>query len=133
MVKPRLFSRLNLSAIVLVLGLAVLLAGLSLPVVQAATCGTGADGKPLQLGVGVDCGSSKNPIIGYTQGILKVIIPFVGVALVGVVVFGGLMIGTANGNSGRVQKGVGIIRNAIIALIAFIFMGALLQFLLPGV
>ncbi len=110
------------------------IAVLSAPAVFAATCGTGADGKPLELGIGVDCGTATgSPIIAYVSGIIKVLVPIVGIAVVGIIAVGGIMISSANGNAAQVQKGVEYIRNAIIALVLFIFMNVILKFLLPGV
>ena len=56
----------------------------------------------------------------------------VGLAVVGGLVFGSYMYITARGNAAQAQKGQTTILNSVIGLLLFIFMYAILQFLIPG-
>lgn len=72
-------------------------------------------------------------------GIYSVLIALLNFAVIGVglavtigVVIGGLMFVTARGNSDQTKKGIDVIRNALIGLLLFIFMYAIINFLVPG-
>jgi len=56
----------------------------------------------------------------------------VGIAVVGGIIYGGLLYATANGNSSKTQQGISVIVNAIIGLLLYIFLFALTNFLVPG-
>lgn len=73
-----------------------------------------------------------NPIYFYLKNILKFLSAGVGLAVVGGIVFGGYMYITARANAGQVEKAKVVIINSIIGLILFIFMFAILNFLIPG-
>lgn len=73
-----------------------------------------------------------NPIFTLLKGILQFMAAGVGLAVVGGIIWGGYLFLTARGNSGQVEKGIEAIRNAIIALFLFLFMFAILNFLIPG-
>lgn len=53
------------------------------------------------------------------------------VVLIGIL-YGAVMYASAGGKEDQVKKAIGIIRNAIIALILYFAMYALLQYLIPG-
>ena len=53
------------------------------------------------------------------------------VVLIGIV-YGAVMYASAGGNEAQTKKAIGIIRNAIIALILYFAMWAILQYLIPG-
>jgi hypothetical protein len=54
------------------------------------------------------------------------------IAVVGGIIYGGITYGTAGGNAEQSKKGMGIIRNAFIALILYFAMFTLVNFLVPG-
>lgn len=56
----------------------------------------------------------------------------VGIAVVGGIVWGGIVYLTARENAGQVQKAIGIITNALIALLVYLLMFAIINFLIPG-
>lgn len=56
----------------------------------------------------------------------------VGVAVTIGVVYGAIMYASAGGNEAQTKKAVEIIRNAVIALVLFFLMYAILNFLTPG-
>lgn len=75
---------------------------------------------------------AENPIFFYLRGILMFMAGGVGLAVVGGIVYGAYMYITARGNAAQTQNGQNIIINAIVGLLLFIFMFAILQFLIPG-
>lgn len=75
---------------------------------------------------------NKNPIIVVLKVAVRFLIAGVGLAVVGGIIFGGFTYMTARANAGQVEKGEDIIRNAIIGLILYVFMFALLNWLIPG-
>ena len=106
---------------------------LAFPAVSfAASCGNDKDGKPITTSIDYGC---KGPGDGITQ-IALVAVNFlaigVGIAVVGGIVWGAIRYITANGNAAQAQQGVSIIINAIIGLVLFIFMFAIINFLVPG-
>lgn len=56
----------------------------------------------------------------------------VSVAVVGGIIYGAITYMTAGGSPERAKKGLEIIRNAVIALVLYFAMFALLNFLVPG-
>ncbi len=83
----------------------------------------------------INSGSAElkdNPIYFYLKNILRFLAAGVGLAVGGGIVFGGYMYITARANAGQVEKGKAVIINSIIGLILFIFMFAILQFIIPG-
>lgn len=75
---------------------------------------------------------THNPIFFYLRWFLIFLGGGVGLAVVGGIVMGSYMYITARGNSAQVQKGQNTILNSVLGLILFIFMYAILQFLVPG-
>lgn len=83
---------------------------------------------PINQGGTID----QNPIMTFLKGILQFLVAGVGLVVVGGIIYGGFLYMTARGNSSQVQKGQEVIRNAIIGLLLYIFMFAILNFLIPG-
>lgn len=73
-----------------------------------------------------------NPIFFYLKNFLYFLAGGVGLAVVGGIVGGSYLYITARGNAGQTQKGQMFILNSVIGLLLFIFMYAILQFLIPG-
>jgi len=78
------------------------------------------------------CQGDKNPIINLLVIFIKFMSVGVGLAVAGGIIWGGMLYGTARGNSGQTQKAVTVIVNSVVGLILYIFMFALLNFLIPG-
>jgi hypothetical protein len=97
-----------------------------------------------------DCAGIKTSIINCTQsgdkaagieqtgvwGLLLLVINImtagVGVLAVAGIVYGSIMYATAGGNPEGVKKAITIIRNVVIGIIAYAFMYAALNFIVPG-
>jgi hypothetical protein len=54
------------------------------------------------------------------------------IAVIGGIIYGAFMYATSGGNSSQSQKAMGIIRNAIIALVLYFAMWSSLNWLIPG-
>lgn len=111
------------------------------PVSAASNCPSGQQ----EVSVPIDQGGTKcvpinatsaniqdNPIFFYLKNALYFLAGGVGLAVVGGVVTGAYLYITARANAAQTQKGQTIILNSIIGLLLFIFMFAILQFLIPG-
>ena len=77
-------------------------------------------------------GVQDNIIIVWMSSIIKFFTVGVGVAATGGVVYGGFLYLTAQGNSGKTQKGVATIINALIGVALYALAFAIINFLIPG-
>lgn len=103
---------------------------------------TTSDGKPgiyVELAVGgTNCfpvnstGIQSNPIFIYVAGILKVASGLAGIATLGGIIWAAIMYITARSNAAQTEKARLIMVNSVIGLLLFIFMYAILQYLVPG-
>lgn len=75
---------------------------------------------------------TQNPIFFYLRNILIFLGGGIGLAVVGGIITGSYMYITARANAAQTQQGQNIIINSVIGLLLFIFMYAILQFLIPG-
>lgn len=73
-----------------------------------------------------------NPIFFYLRNIIIFLAGGVGLAVVGGIVYGSYLYITARANAGQAQRGQETIINSVIGLLLFIFMFAILQFIIPG-
>lgn len=73
-----------------------------------------------------------NPIFFYLRYFLMFLAGGVGLAVVGGIVAGAYLYITARANASQVQQGQTMITNSVIGLLLFIFMYAILQFIIPG-
>ncbi len=78
------------------------------------------------------CGNRNVGINCLVVEVMKFMSILVGVAVVGGIVIGGINYSTSEGNPGKAQKGITIITNSIIGLLLYIFMFAIINFLVPG-
>ncbi len=74
----------------------------------------------------------NNVIIVWLSMIIKFLTVGVGLAATGGVVYGGYLYMAAQGNSGKIQKAISTIFNAIIGVILYALLFAIINFLLPG-
>lgn len=80
----------------------------------------------------VGCVPNENPIVGYLLGVINFIGVAFGASVLAVVIYAGIEFITARGMPEKIQQAKKRITNAIIALLGFIFMYAILQWLIPG-
>lgn len=115
------------------LALIALSATLVAPLSFAASCGTNSDGKPIKTSIDYGCNSGDgNGIMQIFLVAVNFLAIGVGIAVVGGIVFGALRYSSANGNASQAQQGITYIINSVIALVLFIFMYAIINFLVPG-
>lgn len=77
-------------------------------------------------------GTDENPIFVYLRGILRFLATGVGIAITISIVIGGIQYMSSRGNPQATQAAISRITNAVIALVLFILMAAILNFLVPG-
>lgn len=73
-----------------------------------------------------------NVIVVWLSMIIKFLTVGVGLAAVGGVVYGGFLYLTAQGNSGKTQKGVTTIMNALVGVLLYALTFAIVNFIIPG-
>lgn len=76
--------------------------------------------------------SSNCKIMGYLVVFINVLSAMVGVVVVGSIVVGGIQYSTAADDPQKIAAAKGRIYNALLALVAFIFSYAFLQWIIPG-
>ncbi len=81
----------------------------------------------------IDCDSTGgDPVSGLVIGVINFLAVGVGIAVVGGIIWGGMLYASSNGDPGKTKQGISVIVNAIIGLLLFIFMYAILNFIVPG-
>ena len=73
-----------------------------------------------------------NPVTSIILQIVNFLAVGVGIAVVGGIIWGGMLYASSNGDAGKTKQGITIIVNAVVGLLLFIFMYALLNFIVPG-
>lgn len=107
--------------------LAVLVSLSSAPVFAAENCGS------VQTFFNWGCsGDGEAAIYGVLGKILDWLAMGVAIAVVIGIIYGAIMYMTAGGNEGQAKNAIGIIRNALIALILYFAMYSILNFIIPG-
>ena len=76
--------------------------------------------------------SSSNPIYATLLAIFNFMAIGVGIVVTGGIVYGAILYAASNGNAQHSQQGITIIVNSVIGLLLFIFMYAILNFIVPG-
>jgi hypothetical protein len=80
----------------------------------------------------ISCSTGGDPLIGMLLQVINFLAVGVGIAVVGGIIWGGLIYASSNGDSGKTKQAVTIIVNAVVGLLLFIFMYAFVNFLVPG-
>lgn len=115
------------------LGLLLFALGAMLPIpALAAECSDKSGDQTVRLGVDVGCEDKGNVIYSYLAAIVKFLAVGVGIVIVLMIIIGAIQYITSSGNPQAAAAAKGRITNAIIALLLFIFMSAILNFLVPG-
>lgn len=73
-----------------------------------------------------------NPVMSILLQIINFLAVGVGIAVVGGITWGGMLYASSNGDAGKTKQAITIIVNAVVGLLLFIFMYALINFLVPG-
>ncbi len=124
--KPKIFAA----------AVSILISGLIFipSLVFAEECGKGAKKVKIAIPVGCkgDAGDIVNPIFDMLGGIIRFLSAGVGIVIVLMIVISGIRYITSAGNPEAIAGAKKMLTNAIIALLLFIFMAAILNFLIPG-
>lgn len=82
----------------------------------------------------ISCKNSgnKSAIIDLLVTIVNFLAVGVGIAVVAGIVYGGFLYASADTNADQAKRGIGHVRNAVIGLVIFIFMYAIINYLIPG-
>lgn len=82
---------------------------------------------------GTDSSSAeRSPIFKVLLFIVNVLTTIVGLAAVGGIIAGGIIYSSARDNAEQTKKGITYVVNAIVAILLFAFMFAILNFVIPG-
>ena len=73
-----------------------------------------------------------NPVMSILIQVINFLAVGVGIAVVGGIIWGGMLYASSNGDAGKAKQGVTVIVNAIVGLLLFMFMYALMNFIVPG-
>lgn len=107
-----------------------------------AACENGEDGVAIGEANKGDCAKTtafsfngKTTDVGISDVVielLKFASAAVGIAVVGGIIWGGIVYATSKGSPANVQKGIKIIGSSVVALILYLLMYAIIQFLVPN-
>lgn len=101
----------------------------------AAECGgvktsiISCDNKKYKAG---DKDIEKNPVWGILIMTIKIMSVGVGILAVGGLVWGGILYASAGDKADQVKQAITIITNVVIGLLLFVFLAAIVNFLIPG-
>lgn len=106
------------------------------PSVFADQCGKGEDA--VRVGVDFGCRGEEfprpalNPIIDMAFAVFRFLSVGVGLVIIGSIMFAGIQYSTSRGNPQATQAAIKRITGAISALVLYMFIFALANFLIPG-
>lgn len=133
------FLKSNIFLASVFVGFVSLLFAFVVPRIALAACAEGeqeisisVDGETTCIAIDESGNVEQNPIYIYLRYILIFLAGGVGIAVVGGIVYGSYMYITARSSAAQTEKGQNIIINSVIGLLMFIFMYAILQFIIPG-
>lgn len=104
------------------------------PVDTAIECTPGDEKccEGVRLTIDVNCVDADNPILAYVGGFINFLIAGVGLIVTIMLGIAGIQYMAAQGNPSAIEGARKKVSNAIIAFVTFIFMYAILQWLVPG-
>lgn len=76
--------------------------------------------------------TGQGPVVNLLFQVINFMAFGVGIAVVGGIIWGGLLYASSNGDANKVQQAKTIIVNAVVGLLLFFFMYALVNYLVPG-
>lgn len=80
---------------------------------------------------GTDC-LNKNPLVILTKLVVNVLSALVAVVVIGVIIFAGIQYTSSGGDPNRAAQAKKRITNAIIALVAYMFLFTIFEYFIPG-
>lgn len=94
-------------------------------------CGRGNSRVKTKINLGCN-GAHHNPIIDLSYAFIRFLSFGVGVVAIASIVFAGIQYSTSEGNPEKTQQAKERIRNSILALLIYLFIFAIVQYLVPG-
>lgn len=95
------------------------------------TCGSGDRAFKTQINFGCT-GKVENPIIDLAYALIKFLSIGVGLVLIGSMIYAGIMYTMSGGSPEKTTEAKNRIRDAVIALVFYLLIFAMVQFLVPG-
>lgn len=92
---------------------------------------TDSNGNPVSTLIKCDT-KGGNPVVSMLLQVINFLAVGVGIAVVGGIAWGGMLYASSNGDSSKAKQGITTIVNAVLGLILFMFIYALVNFLVPG-
>jgi len=114
------------SKLLLVLAMSFFLAQAFLPGVAYA------NDQQVEVCRGTDCDEADNFVNTYLNPVVKALTALVGIAAVVSIIFAGIQYSSSADDPGTVTKAKQRVFNVVIGLLAYIFLLALLNYLIPG-
>ncbi len=78
------------------------------------------------------CAADSNSITVLILMVIDFLAIGVGIAVVGGIAYGGVKYASSAGDTNKTKEAIGIVTNAVIGLVLFVFMYAILNFFVPG-
>lgn len=100
---------------------------------RAETCGNGNQEVEVSIRVGCDQSDADNPIYDYLRGVIIFIGSLIGLALVITLIVSGIQYSASGGDPKNIAEAKDRIFNAVLGLILYLFLAAILRYLIPGV
>lgn len=122
----KMIKRIRIYLPALLLVVAVVGVFLDPSAAYAANCGG------VKTGVIACNANGTNPITALLLMIVNFLAVGVGIAVVGGIIWGGIMHAASNGDPGKTKHAITIIVNSVVGLLLFMFMYAIINFLVPG-
>lgn len=87
----------------------------------------------VKIAIDVKCGTNSNPIYAYLQGIILFMGSLIGLAVVITLIVSGIQYASSAGEPANIAKAKQRIFNAVLGLILYIMMAAILTYIVPGI
>lgn len=118
--------------IVTFLATALVLVGLAttVSVYAGTTCGSGD--YAVETAIDLGCSGQGNPITDMLGGVIQYVGAFAGIVAAGAIVWAGIQYAASQGDPQKVSSAKNRLLNAIIGLVFYVFLYAIIEFLVPG-
>lgn len=98
------------------------------------------EGQEVSTSINIGCkgfeieedGGEINPVVDMAFALFRVISAGVGIVVIGTIIVAGIQYSVSRGNPQAIEAAIKRVTNAVIALIVYIFMFAIANFLVPG-
>jgi heme/copper-type cytochrome/quinol oxidase subunit 2 len=123
--------RISLASLALMLSVLLVGGATMQPAYAGRQCGKGKNKVVTKLDLGCNK-AHKNPIIDMIFALVRFLSIGVGIVVIASVVYSGVMYSTSQGNPEKTGQAKSRIQTSIMALVFYLFIFAIVQFLVPG-